>query len=444
MHASFGRTVAGRCERGRSAALGLLLALLAVTAGQPAVASEHRAFSADIGPHQVAAGESVTFAATLTNESGQQQLGAANITSPEGFRLTATDQPSVNGTPVGTATIKNSTLELRDLSAPPGAMVTVGFTATTPCDAGGYTWDVVAKQANNFRGPPGNDLSLHTTTSNLSVDVTGGCGVALRFVEGRQPADAEKNVTISSVMGDADGPPLQVEVIDTAGNRVVNATATIAMALDPESNPGGATLSGTLTRIAVDGVATFDDLRIDLVGADYALEASSSGLDPAESVEFDIWEHIATCTAGETCTSTATASASMEVSASGTGDVGGGAVMLRLEDKDLGCGDSFNHAPLVATLDSRGITGLKTATMTIDRAEVQKFRPNDGAAHYQVCFEADYEFTDRDGNTVTKGLLADCGTTAVATPPCVDKKTKSPGGNVVIGLLMPAADPSFR
>ncbi|MGE0433130.1 MAG: arabinofuranosidase catalytic domain-containing protein [Planctomycetota bacterium] len=53
------------------------------------------------------------------------------------------------------------------------------------------------------------------------------------------------------------------------------------------TTPGGAVLSGTSTRGAVDGSATFDDLSIDLPGT-YTLTFSSAGLTSAESVEFDV------------------------------------------------------------------------------------------------------------------------------------------------------------
>lgn len=440
----------GRPRRWTAITLACALVAAAVVVGSAAGANEHKSVRVDIDPEEAAAGQSVEVTTALTNESGQQQLGSANITAPLGFIVTSAAQPTVNGVTQGTAEIHNGVVELRDLSAPPHAVVTVTLTATTPCDAGDYLWHVQAKQANNFNGPPGNDFTVHPD-SDLTLTVTGGCGVALRFVQGRQPADAERDAFITSVLGDPAGASVQVEVVDAQGNRVTNATHAITMAIDPDANPTGATLAGTVTRTAASGVATFPDLSIGAVGGPYRLHASSPGLSPVSSTAFSIWNDIATCVSGGTCTAGAAESGVMDVSSSGTGGADGGTVLLRLNAFEgvPDCGDTFNHAPLVTTLDSKGLGGTKTATMTIDRREVQKNRPNDGAAHYQVCFLADYGFTDRNGHPVpagTEGLLPDCAPASPA-PPCVSSRSKTGRGDVVVGLLLPAgpeADPVFR
>jgi IPT/TIG domain len=75
-------------------------------------------------------------------------------------------------------------------------------------------------------------------------------------------------------------------VVDAFGNAVTSATNAVAVAL--ATNPGGATLSGTLQLGAVNGVATFADLRIDRYGTGYTLQASNSGLAPVTSTPFDI------------------------------------------------------------------------------------------------------------------------------------------------------------
>jgi hypothetical protein len=54
------------------------------------------------------------------------------------------------------------------------------------------------------------------------------------------------------------------------------------------TNPGGGTLSGTKTRSAVGGTATFNDLSIDRAGTGYTLTAASTGLTGATSSTFDI------------------------------------------------------------------------------------------------------------------------------------------------------------
>src|SRR5256886_12415344 len=54
------------------------------------------------------------------------------------------------------------------------------------------------------------------------------------------------------------------------------------------SNPGGATLGGTTTVAAVNGVASFSPLTLDKTGTGYALTATAAGLNPATSGGFNI------------------------------------------------------------------------------------------------------------------------------------------------------------
>jgi alpha-tubulin suppressor-like RCC1 family protein len=69
---------------------------------------------------------------------------------------------------------------------------------------------------------------------------------------------------------------------------VPDSSTTTAVTLALGANPGGGTLSGTLTVNAVAGVATFDDLSIDRSGSGYTLVASARGLTDVESAPFDV------------------------------------------------------------------------------------------------------------------------------------------------------------
>src|SRR5256886_8157594 len=80
-------------------------------------------------------------------------------------------------------------------------------------------------------------------------------------------------------------PALQIEVRDQFGNRVTAATAGITLAIG--TNPSGGALTVT-PRNAVSGVATFDDASIDKAGTGYTLVASSGGLHPATSAQFNV------------------------------------------------------------------------------------------------------------------------------------------------------------
>ncbi len=80
--------------------------------------------------------------------------------------------------------------------------------------------------------------------------------------------------------------PVKVQVRDGLGNRLTNSSAQITLAL--ANNPGGATLGGTLSKNAVSGEATFDNLTLNQTGVGYTLAASSTGLDGATSNAFSI------------------------------------------------------------------------------------------------------------------------------------------------------------
>jgi hypothetical protein len=106
----------------------------------------------------------------------------------------------------------------------------------------------------------------------------------------------------SSVIGSADhlefrlqpapsytsGAPISVEVVvaDGAGHIVPTSTASISLALS--GGTSGATLSGTKTLNATNGVAVFGNLSVDKAGTGYQLVATASGLSGASSASFAI------------------------------------------------------------------------------------------------------------------------------------------------------------
>jgi hypothetical protein len=74
-----------------------------------------------------------------------------------------------------------------------------------------------------------------------------------------------------------------VDVEDGSGNILTNFTGNIAMAV----NTGPGTLSGTVTVAAVNGVATFTNLKLTETGA-YTLQASSGNIPDADSSSFTV------------------------------------------------------------------------------------------------------------------------------------------------------------
>lgn len=81
-------------------------------------------------------------------------------------------------------------------------------------------------------------------------------------------------------------PAVQVEIRDAFGNTAPTDPTAVTLALG--ANPGGATLSGTLTATARNGVASFLDLVLDQPGTGYTLAATSGTLPAATSPSFSV------------------------------------------------------------------------------------------------------------------------------------------------------------
>ncbi len=92
-----------------------------------------------------------------------------------------------------------------------------------------------------------------------------------------------------STMKDSIIPPVQVTAFDSAGNVVTSFTGNVKVAIGHDGAVlGGANLTGTTTVAAVNGVATFANLRIDQIGTGYTLTATATPLAGDTSDAFDI------------------------------------------------------------------------------------------------------------------------------------------------------------
>ena len=83
-------------------------------------------------------------------------------------------------------------------------------------------------------------------------------------------------------------PAVQVAVQDAQGNTLTSSTASVSVSITNGTGSSGAALGGTRTRAAVSGVATFNDLTIDLAGSGYTLSATSTDLTGATSASFTV------------------------------------------------------------------------------------------------------------------------------------------------------------
>ena len=121
-------------------------------------------------------------------------------------------------------------------------------------------------------------------TADTSASLTVAVGAANKLGYRVQPSAVVAGVAIS--------PAVEVSVQDAGGNTVTTSSATVVLAIS--TNPGGGTLSGTLSRAASAGVATFTNLSINKSGNSYTLNATSSGLTASISAAFNVTAGAAT------------------------------------------------------------------------------------------------------------------------------------------------------
>lgn len=110
------------------------------------------------------------------------------------------------------------------------------------------------------------------------------------FVPGPQPASRlamlvqPSNVTVLEAIS----PPVRVEIRNNAGQIVANSTLPVTMSITPNTGTAGAALSGQLIVNAENGIATFNNLRINQAGAGYQLTATSPGLASVTTAPFTV------------------------------------------------------------------------------------------------------------------------------------------------------------
>lgn len=88
--------------------------------------------------------------------------------------------------------------------------------------------------------------------------------------------------------------PLQVAIQDAFGNIVTTASDIVTVSKTPGTGDPAGALLGTTRQPAMNGVAAFADLHVDVSGAGYAIDAASGALPIATSATFDITGVIAT------------------------------------------------------------------------------------------------------------------------------------------------------
>jgi hypothetical protein len=168
---------------------------------------------------------------------------------------------SAFGTPTGTVTVSDGTDGC-------SASVATGSCSFTPTTSGAKTLTA---------SYPGD--ATHGSSSGNAAHQVDPFGAPDHLAFGVQPSTVAANSPIT--------PAVTVRIEDAFGNLVANATDVVVMTLANDPN-GTSVLTYTAPVSASSGIATFNDLSINLTGTGFILQASSGVLTAATSNAFNV------------------------------------------------------------------------------------------------------------------------------------------------------------
>jgi hypothetical protein len=269
------------------------------------------------------------------------------------------------------------------------------------------------------------------------LPATASGGESLVFLV--QPADAVVNTTITGQPFQTAIPPampVEVEVLK-AGSLDTTSNAMITLSINSASPPPGGNLTSPPQR-AVNGIASFTTLSINLHGHYTLLASSNGGISSGTSNAFTIWDNATPCAQNKSCSVTDGDPAKQTTQITGTSS-SDATVALSLGADTVNCNDGLSHAPFVTSDEALAFNGsFKTAVVTISKAEVlaTKTQVNNGAGNYGVCFGT----LDPNGNVTGAHDLPNCTNPVPVTFPCVESISKTQSGQVVETILLTPGD----
>ncbi|MGA7497522.1 MAG: dockerin type I repeat-containing protein [Isosphaeraceae bacterium] len=219
------------------------------------------------------------------------------------FEVQATNQLAVTAQPPGSVTAGSGfgfTVTAEDKSD--NVLSSFNGTVTVALDTnpGGATLGGTLSVAAQSGVATFSNLTLNKSGSGYTLLVSGsGLGGSTTTAITVTPAAASQLVVSSQPPGSVlagSGFGLVVTAEDPFDNVDTNFGGSVAVAL--LSNPGGATLGGTPSVTAQNGVATFSSLTLNEPGVGYTLTVSSSGLTTATTSAFNVQTQIATVAVG--------------------------------------------------------------------------------------------------------------------------------------------------
>jgi hypothetical protein len=245
-----------------------LAAVVVITAGSAATTTKPYTASFDPGP--LTGGGTIHVNLAIKNLASPQMLGSANVTGASSGSSSFTIVGATASQ--GDATVVSGVLQLRNLNLAPGGTANVDIAVKTPCAGGSYTWGMIAKQSNDFNGPPGNNFTMQTGGSNLVTALAGSC----KLVWVTQPANAVVNTVITGTAGDPSGPSVSVQAVDANNVPLTTATGAVTLTKTAGSFTSSGGFSGTQANL-VNGVASFSGFKSTATGTSLMVQASSPG-----------------------------------------------------------------------------------------------------------------------------------------------------------------------
>jgi len=186
-------------------------------------------------------------------------------------------------TPAAGSYLNSATITLADSST--GAAIYYTQDGSVPTTASTlYTAPFIITASQTIQAIAAAPGYLNSAAASAAYVITISPPVKLGFLV--QPSNTATSTAIA--------PPVQVAIQDKNGNTVTSSASAVTVALS--SNPGEATLLGTTTVNAVNGIATFSNLSIATISNGYSLIATSGDLTPAVSAAFNITPYPITMT----------------------------------------------------------------------------------------------------------------------------------------------------
>lgn len=211
-------------------------------------------------------------------------LTAACAPGDSVLTVTVTADPGLAAIDTLTATVSDTAGRTGTAQAKVGATIPPDYQLSLRFDSGVRgTVHVV------LQGSDGAGTTLANGSGDVEVEPSRNQTLTIKLTSVKlPPKDAKLAFTVQPMNGLTKTalPAIKVSVLGLDDVPITDTNIPITLALG--NNPTSSPLVGTLTVAATQGVATFTDLSLDLVGTGYTLTATASGVASATSAPFDI------------------------------------------------------------------------------------------------------------------------------------------------------------